>query len=143
MRAGLLFSLSLGEAHFNPSTERLLSRCCLSYVFILYPFLTLPPANMTLTNGDASASSVPRLRGEPRLDYTKALEVLETEYPERDGLDVYTLLDSTKNGALTYNDFLALPGYIGMNLCPSSLRRPRLTLSLQASPHQRSPSIRP
>jgi IMP dehydrogenase len=76
---------------------------------------------MTLTNGDARASSVSLLRGEPPLDYTKALEVLETEYPERDGLDVYTLLDSTKNGALTYNDFLVLPGYIGMNLCaPSS-----------------------
>jgi IMP dehydrogenase len=35
------------------------------------------------------------------------------EYPEKDGLDVYTLLDSTKNGALTYNDFLIMPGYIG------------------------------
>jgi IMP dehydrogenase len=28
-------------------------------------------------------------------------------------LDVYTLLNSAKNGGLTYNDFLVLPGYIG------------------------------
>jgi IMP dehydrogenase len=76
---------------------------------------------MTLTNGDASGSSVRLLRGKPSLDYTKALEVLENEYPEKDGLDVYTLLDSTKNGALTYNDFLVLPGYIGMSRVLCSL----------------------
>lgn len=46
-------------------------------------------------------------------DYTKALEVLEKDYPSRDGLDVDTLIDSDKHGALTYNDFLILPGYIG------------------------------
>lgn len=46
-------------------------------------------------------------------DHTKALEVLEKEYPTRDGLDVDALLDSDKHGALTYNDFLILPGYIG------------------------------
>lgn len=45
-------------------------------------------------------------------DYTTALEVLKT-YPNRDGLDVDTLLDSDKHGALTYNDFLVLPGYVG------------------------------
>ena len=47
------------------------------------------------------------------LDYTKALEVLKNEYQERDGIDVKTLIDSKKNGGLTYNDFLMLPGYIG------------------------------
>lgn len=46
-------------------------------------------------------------------DFTKALDVLEKDYPTRDGLDVNTLLDSDKHGALTYNDFLILPGYIG------------------------------
>lgn len=45
-------------------------------------------------------------------DFTTALEVVKT-YPTRDGLDVDTLLDSDKHGALTYNDFLVLPGYIG------------------------------
>lgn len=43
-------------------------------------------------------------------DYTKALEVLK-EYPG-DGLHVDTLLDSDSHGALTYNDFLILPGSI-------------------------------
>lgn len=65
---------------------------------------------MTITNGDARGllSS-----NNEFLDHTKALEVLEKEYPERDGLDIETLLDSDKHGALTYNDFLILPGYIG------------------------------
>lgn len=97
---------------------------------------------MTLINGDVSTSSVPLLRGKQPLDYTQALEVLENEYAEKDGLDIYTLLDSTKNGALTYNDFLVLPGYIGVHPWPSTLRA-LADSSLQASPHQRSPSIRP
>ncbi|KAJ6005615.1 Aldolase-type TIM barrel [Penicillium sp. IBT 35674x] len=44
-------------------------------------------------------------------DYTKALEILK-EYPAGDGLHVDDLLDSAKHGALTYNDFLILPGSI-------------------------------
>ncbi|KAJ5312021.1 hypothetical protein PENANT_c022G04384 [Penicillium antarcticum] len=44
-------------------------------------------------------------------DYTKALEVLK-EYPSGDGLHVDTLLNSDGHGALTYNDFLILPGSI-------------------------------
>lgn len=70
---------------------------------------------MPLTNGDAPGNPV-QLRPGKALEYNKALEVLENEYPERDGLDAKTLLDSAKNGALTYNDFLILPGYIGNNL---------------------------
>ena len=45
-------------------------------------------------------------------DYTTALEVVKT-YSTLDGLDVDTLLVSDNHGALTYNDFLLLPGYIG------------------------------
>jgi hypothetical protein len=140
LRSDLLFLFSLGEDHFNPSTERLIPRCCLSYVFILFSFLLFHAANMTLTNGDANASSVPLLRGKKPLDYTKALEVLETEYPDKDGLDVYTLLDTTKNGALTYNDFLVLPGYIGM-ATSFVLVRALLTALSQVSPRRRSRSI--
>lgn len=44
-------------------------------------------------------------------DYTNALKVLK-EYPSEDGLHIDTLLDSDKHGALTYNDFLILPGKI-------------------------------
>ena len=66
---------------------------------------------MTITNGDAQGFS--HVKGGIQ-DYTKALEILERDYPTRDGLDVDTLLDSDKHGALTYNDFLILPGYIGI-----------------------------
>ena len=48
------------------------------------------------------------------MDFSSALDFLRDEYPERDGLDVRSLLDSRKNGGLTYNDFLVLPGYIGI-----------------------------
>ncbi|KAJ5256723.1 Aldolase-type TIM barrel [Penicillium angulare] len=44
-------------------------------------------------------------------DYTKALEILK-DYPSSDGLHIDALLDSDKHGALTYNDFLILPGSI-------------------------------
>jgi IMP dehydrogenase len=63
---------------------------------------------MPISNGDAMTNTAANA-----LDYTKALEILKNEYPERDGIDVKTLIDSKKNGGLTYNDFLMLPGYIG------------------------------
>lgn len=63
---------------------------------------------MTIENGDAMIDTTTNA-----LDYTKAVEVLQNEYQERDGIDVKTLIDSKKNGGLTYNDFLMLPGYIG------------------------------
>jgi len=69
--------------------------------------------NMPMTNGDVTSSVVPLLRDRSILDYTKAEELLATEFGAKDGMDVETLLDSNKNGALTYNDFLVLPGYIG------------------------------
>ena len=68
---------------------------------------------MPLTNGDIGANPAYLLPGQKLMDYTKALEVLEKEYTTRDGLDAKSLLDSQKNGGLTYNDFLILPGYIG------------------------------
>ena len=67
---------------------------------------------MPVLNGDA-VTGTPLLRGKEILDYKTALNVLERDYESRDGLDVHTLLDSKENGALTYNDFLVLPGYIG------------------------------
>lgn len=63
---------------------------------------------MPISNGDAMASTATDV-----LDFSKALEILKNEYPERDGIDIQTLIDSKKNGGLTYNDFLVLPGYIG------------------------------
>jgi len=70
---------------------------------------------MPLTNGDISTSTAHLLAGKQAMDFSKALEVLEKEYPTRDGLDAKTLLDSKINGGLTYNDFLILPGHIGMS----------------------------
>jgi IMP dehydrogenase len=68
---------------------------------------------MPLANGDIAPSQAHLLTGKSGiLDHKKALEVLAREY-KGDGLDVHTLIDSEKNGGLTYNDFLVLPGYIG------------------------------
>lgn len=63
---------------------------------------------MPISNGDAMTNTASNA-----LDFSTALEVLKNEYPERDGIDAKTLIDSKKNGGLTYNDFLMLPGYIG------------------------------
>lgn len=68
---------------------------------------------MPILNGDSTGSSAPLLSQRALEDYTKALEVLDKDYGDSDGLSVYDLLDSKKHGALTYNDFLVLPGYIG------------------------------
>lgn len=58
---------------------------------------------MTLTNGTATY-----------LDCSTAFNVLkEEEESHHDGLDIESLLNSSKNGGLVYNDFLILPGYIG------------------------------
>lgn len=46
------------------------------------------------------------------LNPNRALEVL-AEYQSRDGLSISDLMDSRRNGGLTYNDFILLPGYIG------------------------------
>lgn len=63
-------------------------------------------------NGDSTPSSAALLAtGEDTLDFKTALDVFENE--SKDGLSVYDLIDSKRNGALTYNDFLVLPGYIG------------------------------
>lgn len=62
---------------------------------------------MPIVNGDSM--SYPQ----DVLDHTLALKFLQ-EYPEKDGVDVRTLLDSKTRGGLTYNDFLVLPGYIGL-----------------------------
>ncbi|KAG9199120.1 hypothetical protein G6514_009038 [Epicoccum nigrum] len=81
---------------------------------------------MTIQNGDAMVDTTVNA-----LDYTKALEVLKNEYQERDGIDVKTLIDSKKNGGLTYNDFLMLPGYIGFPAADVTLDTPitkRITL---------------
>jgi len=74
---------------------------------------------MPIANGDSMEGSVPILDNKI-LDFKSANQVLQKEYPERDGIDVKTLLDSKLRGGLTYNDFLVLPGYIGKPSPPQS-----------------------
>lgn len=52
--------------------------------------------------------------GKKTLDSASAVTTFEEEYAKSDGIDAKTLLDSRAHGGLTYNDFLVLPGYIGM-----------------------------
>lgn len=81
----------------------------MSFIFFSTNYDLFIPYTMTLGQGDNQGFA---MKAEIQ-DYSKALEVLEKDYPTRDGLDVDTLLDSDKHGALTYNDFLILPGHIG------------------------------
>ena len=69
---------------------------------------------MPLTNGDAGTSKAHLLFGEEIIEFTRAIDILNQEQINQDGVDAKTLLDSKKNGGLTYNDFLILPGYIGI-----------------------------
>ncbi|RMD40089.1 hypothetical protein DV735_g5017, partial [Chaetothyriales sp. CBS 134920] len=77
---------------------------------------------MPILNGDASKAAFTLGQGQI-LDHKTALEALK-DYPSRDGLDVQSLLDSKQHGALTYNDFLVLPGYIGFAASEVTLDSP-------------------
>ncbi|KAK5405284.1 inosine-5'-monophosphate dehydrogenase [Exophiala xenobiotica] len=78
---------------------------------------------MPIANGDSASNGVPLNRNLEKQDWRKAVELLK-EYESLDGLDVHTLIDSKENGALTYNDFLVLPGYIGFAASEVSLDSP-------------------
>ncbi len=71
---------------------------------------------MPIVNGDIVESSAHLLTHSKVVDHSTAVEVLENEYAQRDGINAKTLLDSAKNGGLTYNDFLMLPGFIGRSI---------------------------
>lgn len=68
---------------------------------------------MPIVNGDVARYAGPLLSPMPLEDHTTALKALQYDHHSGDGLDVKQLLDSSKHGGLTYNDFLVLPGYIG------------------------------
>lgn len=72
-------------------------------------------AKMPITNGDAAANGTAHLMAESHVeDYKTAEEFLSKNYKEKDGISIHSLIDSAKNGGLTYNDFLVLPGHIGI-----------------------------
>lgn len=79
---------------------------------------------MPIANGDSMADAAPILKNNKVLDFHTALDVLQNDYHERDGIDVKTLVDSRTNGGLTYNDFLILPGYIGFPASAVTLDSP-------------------
>ena len=82
-----------------------------SHILHLFDVVSMP-----IMNGDSMEGTVPVLpKTKTILDFKSASEILKNEYPERDGIDVQTLLDSKTKGGLTYNDFLILPGYIGQH----------------------------
>ena len=68
---------------------------------------------MPLTNGDVAVETAQLIPGMRVEDYKSALDIYSNSASNLDGLDAKTLLDSQRNGGLTYNDFLILPGYIG------------------------------
>ncbi|KAI9634269.1 inosine 5'-monophosphate dehydrogenase [Dioszegia hungarica] len=61
-----------------------------------------------IANGDGNGSPAP---SKTTLSAADAMATLK-EYTRGDGLSVAELMDSRKNGGLTYNDFLMLPGHI-------------------------------
>lgn len=70
---------------------------------------------MPISRGDVDGSAVAKIAGQPEIsDFKTALDVLKNDYSRADGMDVKQLIDSDKRGALTYNDFLILPGFVGM-----------------------------
>lgn len=79
---------------------------------------------MPITNGDATAAGHSLSSKGKIEDHTRALDILDSEYPEKDGIDIHTLIDSKTNGGLTYNDFLVLPGYIGFPAAEVTLDSP-------------------
>lgn len=90
----------------------------------------MPHSSADAANGTVASNLV---RGAKVLDHTKAVEILESDYQEKDGLDVHTLIDSKRNGGLTYNDFLVLPGYIGACSLLHSTRAVKSSQNIQAS----------
>ena len=75
---------------------------------------------MPIANGDASHEVAPLMSSGKIENHKSALDILKSQYSNKDGIDVHTLLDSAKHGGLTYNDFLILPGYIGMAIALQS-----------------------
>jgi IMP dehydrogenase len=65
---------------------------------------------MPFANGTESGNGAPS-RPAQALAAADAISALQ-EYTRGDGLAVHELMDSRKNGGLTYNDFLMLPGKI-------------------------------
>lgn len=121
-------SFNLGEAQLlDPATKPV------DYIYydIPRPLHPLCLLDMPIVNGDIVESSAHLLTQNKITDHSTAVEILENEYAQRDGIDARTLLDSAKNGGLTYNDFLMLPGFIGRLIFLNSSQEHDLDLPKQ------------
>jgi len=67
---------------------------------------------MPIANGDCMEGSGAVLSKGEVLDFKSATKTL-SEYSQRDGISMASLMDTEKRGGLVYNDFLILPGKIG------------------------------
>jgi len=124
----------LGEGNFTPVNFKVYRTKTVDYLFFhsyqeqLNIETNIILIIMPLTNGDTTNNPAQLLPGQELLDHSTAMDVLTAE-SLRDGLDAKTLLDSSKNGGLTYNDFLILPGYIGTcrftSMSPASIDKDR------------------
>lgn len=74
-----------------------------------------------VANGDSHASSSTPARSEKFASPSDAMSLL-SEYTNGDGLSLAELMDSKRNGGLTYNDFLMLPGHISFPASDVSLQ---------------------
>jgi len=66
---------------------------------------------MPSPNGDLSGPAPLPPRGDSFASPADAMSLLK-DYTRGDGLALHELMDSRRNGGLTYNDFLMLPGHI-------------------------------
>ena len=87
---------------FNPSTTDTLSH---------RPFVSHNMSPVALPNGNHASTSTLPPRVKATIPASEAMATLES-YANGDGLSVSDLMDSKRNGGLTYNDFLILPGHI-------------------------------
>lgn len=92
-------------------------------------------------NADSGNNVNAPARPSALLDASKALEHL-AEYPRGDGLSLAELMDSRKNGGLTYNDFLMLPGHIDFPVSLGIGRRRRRQAEVLTNPSCRLPRCR-
>lgn len=87
----------------------------------------MSPVALANGNGHDTASSSSNRNNPPRdtktgfIPAAEAMSFLDS-YPRGDGLSLSELMDSRKNGGLTYNDFLMLPGHISFPASVVSLQ---------------------
>lgn len=106
------------------------SQFTVSQTIAIFPHLSvMSPIAFTNVNGhtadavdhSTNRNSPPHSSKSSILPAAEAMSFLDS-YPRGDGLSLSELMDSRKNGGLTYNDFLMLPGHISFPASAVSLQ---------------------